>query len=159
MSTDNKNLKPAQEKLARQYFNQTWNLLEKPDRSPEEEIAMIHAAHTSCYLWMQVGTAVNHQRGEWQVSRVYAVIGDASQALRHAGYCLELTENNLDEMADFDIAFAYEAIARANALADHSDTARKYIGLAQQAGDKIKDADDRKVFIDDFNGGEWNGYR
>ena len=36
---------------------------------------MIHAAHASRYHWSQVGTKANLARGEWQVSRVYTVLG------------------------------------------------------------------------------------
>ena len=42
----------------------TWELLEKPDRTPQEGEVMIHAAHASCYHWLRAGSGLNHQRGE-----------------------------------------------------------------------------------------------
>jgi len=161
MSTDETtySMQQAQEKLAKMYFNSVWDLLEKTDRTPEDDEAMIHAAHASCYLWMQVGTPVNHQRGEWQVARVYTILGHYAAALRHANCCLELTDKHPELMQDFDIAFAYECVARANAIAGNRQVATKYIELAEQAGQDIKDPDDRKVFFDNFNSGLWNGMK
>lgn len=161
MSTDETtySMQQAQEKLAKMYFNSVWDLLEKTDRTPEDDEAMIHATHASCYLWMQVGTPVNHQRGEWQVARVYTILGHFAAALRHANCCLELTDKHLELMQDFDIAFAYECVARANAIAGNRQVATKYIEFAEQAGQDIKDPDDRKVFFDNFNSGLWNGMK
>ncbi len=155
----NYSLEQAQNKLAKIYFNKVWDYLEQTDRSPADDEAMVHAVHTSCYLWMQIGTPLNHQRGEWQVARVYSVLGLADSALRHANRCLELTQKHQELMQDFDIAFAYECVARANAIAGNAETANKYISLAEAAGEEIKDKDDRKVFIDDFNGGPWQGIK
>jgi len=151
----NYSLEQAQKKLAKIYFNKVWGYLEQTDRSPEDDEAMLHAVHTSCYLWMQVGTPLNHQRGEWQIARVYSVLGLADSALRHANRCLELTQTHRELMQDFDIAFAYECVARANAIAGNVEMANKYITLAEAAANEIKDKDDRKVFMDDFNGEPW----
>ncbi len=155
----NDGLKETQEKLAKMYFNSVGDLMEKSSRTPEEDEVMIHAAHTSCYLWMQIGTRVNHQRGEWQVARVYTILGHFAAALSHANRCLELTDRHQEQMQDFDIAFAYECVARANAIAGNRQVAKKYIGLAEQAGQDIKDSDDHKVFFDSFNSGMWNGMK
>lgn len=155
----NDGLKETQEKLAKMYFNSVWDLMEKSSRTPEDDEVMIHAAHASCYLWMQIGTPVNHQRGEWQVARVYTILGHYAAALRHANRCLELTDRRPELMQDFDIAFAYECVSRANAIAGNRQVAQKYIELAEQAGQDIKNSDDRKLFLDAFNGGDWNGMK
>ncbi len=120
---------------------------------------MIHSAHASCFLWMQVGKAVNHQRGEWQVSRVYATLGNGHSALRHANYCLALTEIHQSEITDFDVAFACETVARANAIADNHSEAKRYIELAQSAGQVISDKTNREIFFADFNSGSWNSLK
>ncbi len=39
------------EKFAKASFNKTWDLLEKKDRSPEEDNEMVHTAHSSRYHW------------------------------------------------------------------------------------------------------------
>jgi len=77
----------------------------------------------------------------------------------HANRCLELTEEHSSEMEDFDKAFAYEAVARANAVAGNRDEALKYIELAEKAGEAIADEQSKEIFVGDFNGGDWAGLR
>jgi tetratricopeptide (TPR) repeat protein len=149
----------AQRHFAVKLNNQVWELLEKPDRSRQDDELMLLAAHASYYHWLQVGTAVHQQRGEWLIARVYTTLGDAPAALRHAARCLKLTQEYAGVMADFDVAFAYESVARANAAAGNLEKAMHYAQLAEQAGQAIVDEDDRRIFLDDFYGGEWNGVR
>ena len=139
--------------------NQVWELLEKSGRAWQDDELMVYAAHASCYHWLQAGTGLNHQRGEWIIARVNTVLGHADAALRHAVRCLELTHEHADLMADFDVAFAYECVARANATAGKRDEALKYARLAEKAGQAILDEADRQIFLDDFYGGNWHGVR
>ena len=103
-------------RLAVDLFNEVWRLLRKPDRTREEDFAMIHAAHASRYHWGELGKPVNLIRGEWQVSRVYATLGRAEPSLYHAERCLELCRG-AEEIEDWDLPFAYEAMARAQGIA------------------------------------------
>ena len=59
-------------------FNRVWELLEKPDRSANDDIEMLNAAHASLYHWLQIGEAKNFSIGEWQLSRVYATLRRAT---------------------------------------------------------------------------------
>ena len=126
-----------------------WELLEKPDRLPEDNERMLHAAHASCYHWLEVGAPANHARGEWLISRVYAVLNKPEPALHLARRCLELCEEH--GIGDFDIAYAYEAMARAYSLAkDHAQYDR-FLGLAKEAGDAIAGDEDKKLFLSDLS--------
>ena len=60
-------------------------------------------------------------------------------------------------MEDFDIAYGYEGMARALALAGQQDEARKYKALAQAAGEAILDPEDKEIFMADLLAGEWYG--
>jgi hypothetical protein len=62
-------------------------------------------------------------------------------------------------MSDFDGAFAYEAVARANALAGRREEALHYLELAEKAGEVIADEQDRAIFDSDLRGGNWYGVR
>jgi len=146
------------EKFAKDSFNKTWDLLDKNDRTTEENNEMVHAAHTSRYHWgilvaNDKGTPVNLQRGEWQIARVYTVLERKEPALHHAKLCLDLTKEH--NIGDFDLAFAYEAMARASALAGKKNDFEKYFKLAEEAGNKIKKKDDKDYFFEDLNGGNW----
>ena len=63
--------------LAAQLFNETWRLMEQEKRTRPDDDRMVHIAHASRYHWGQVPaiTPAHLARGEWLISRVYAVLG------------------------------------------------------------------------------------
>ena len=137
-------------KLAADLFNHTWTLLEMPDRTLEQDDEMIHSAHASRYHWGEVadGEPVNLARGEWQCSRVYAVLGRAEPALWHARRCLAI--NEAAGSVDWDIASAYEAMARAYLTAGDTAQVAAWKAKAAAALDGIADTDDRELIEGDL---------
>jgi hypothetical protein len=107
--------KEDHKKFAVDCFNLVWSLVEKKDRTREEDDKIIHAAHASRFHWGEIGTPVNIKRGEWHIPRMYTVADKPQSALYHAKRCLEICKEN--NIGDWDIAFAYEAMARACAVA------------------------------------------
>ena len=152
-------LSQAQLHFAIEFNNKTWELLEKSDRTRDENERMLDYAHASLAHWRSAGTALRHQRGEWLLARIYTVLGNLDLALRHAIRCAEILEANKAEMVDFDYAFTYEALGRAHAIRDEKIEAQKFIEMAKKAGEAIKDDEDREIFFKDFDGGNWNGMR
>jgi DNA-binding transcriptional MerR regulator len=143
-------LEPAlQRKTAADLFNHTWTLLEKPDRTERETDLMIHAAHASRFMWEEIGEPVNHARGEWQIARVYAVAGRPEPALYHARRCLQIVEEH--GAGDFDLACAYEALARAHATAGERDAAARYEALGRETAARIEEADERELVLADLD--------
>ena len=146
---DKPSLDPAVErKLAAALFNRVWTLLEQESRSEAEDAEMMHAAHASTYHWMQIGQPVNRARGEWQCSRVYAVLGLPAPALYHAKKVLDICQR--EGIADFDLAFAYEALARASALGGDESEARRWAELARAACEQVAEEADREIVIADL---------
>jgi DNA-binding transcriptional MerR regulator len=137
-------------KLAADLYNHTWTLLEKTDRTPAEDDEMMHSAHASRYHWGEVGVGepVNLARGEWQCSRVYAVLGRAEPALWHARRCVAV--NEAGGHADWDIASAYEAMARAYLTAGDLVEMAAWKTKATAALDGITDKDDRDLIEGDL---------
>ncbi|UCD06361.1 MAG: hypothetical protein JSV98_03800 [candidate division WOR-3 bacterium] len=135
--------------------NAVWSLLSKESRTTGEDEDLIHAAHASHYHWARIGKPINIQRGHWLISHVYAVLNMPDPALYHASKCLALTEEH--GFVDFDLAYAYEAMARANAAAGDEKEAVKYLNLARQAAEKIELDEDRQLFISDLKTGPWYG--
>jgi DNA-binding transcriptional MerR regulator len=131
-------------------FNKTWTVMEKSERSREEDDELIHMAHASAYHWLQVGTQANRARSEWQCSRVYAILGRAEPALDHARRCLELVEASPEAMEEFDLPAAYEALARAYSVAGDLAEAHRYVELGRSATARIADEDDRGIMEADF---------
>lgn len=140
--------KEAHKKFAVDCFNQTWNLLDKKDRTVEEVDKMIHTAHASRFHWGEIGTPLEFERGEWQISRVYSVLKRSEPALYHAKRCLEICKKN--NIGDFDLAFAYEAMARAYAIAENEKECNTYIQLAKEAAEQIKKKEDKDYFLSEL---------
>src|SRR6266498_3696541 len=137
----------AHKHFAQSINDQVWELLQKPHRSQADNDEMLYAAHACTYHWKFVGTAVHQQRGEWLIGHIHVVLGNSHEALRHAQRCSELTEANRDLMQDFDIAYAYEGLARAYASSGDRKKAGDFFALAQQAGDTIKGDEDKSIFM------------
>jgi hypothetical protein len=152
-------LDEAHKYFAKSINGRVWELLQKLNRSQDENDEMLYAAHACTYHWKFAGTAVHQQRGEWLISRVHVALGQALEALRHAQRCFELTEANRDQMKDFDIAYAFEGLARAHAMVGDQQMAEEFLVLAGQAGEAIANEEDRSIFMDDFDGGNWSGLR
>ena len=136
-------------KFAVDCFNGTWDLIEKVDRTPEEDARMIHMAHASRFHWGETGTPLNTARGDWQISRVYAILDQGDNALIYAKSCLHLCIDN--NIGDFDLAFAYEAAARAFSILGDSEMAEKHLILAKETGKAITKEDDRQYFFNELN--------
>jgi len=132
--------------LAVDLFNGVWRLMETEDRTPAQDDRMLHMAHASRYHWEQVGTAANLARGEWLCSRVYAVLGRPEPALHHARRVLAICEDNA--IADWDLAFAHEALARAHVVAGAGAEAGEHVRRALDV--EIADDEDRALLLGDL---------
>ena len=55
---------------------------------------MILTASASLYHWLQIGTVVHAQRGEWLLAHVYTVLEKPRPAMEHALRCQEITDAN-----------------------------------------------------------------
>lgn len=135
-------------KFAVDAFNLVWDLLDKEERTEGENDKMVHAAHASRFHWGEIGTSLEFERGEWQISRVYSVLNTPESALHHAKKCLGICKEN--DIGDFDIAFAYEAMARANAVAGEQAEAEKYIQLGKEAGEQIAEKGNKDYFLSEL---------
>jgi hypothetical protein len=129
--------------LAKQLFNQCWDLIEKADRSAEEDLAMLHLAQTSRWHWGNVGTAKEWAIGEWQCARVYSILGQGDAALRHASMCMELTSNL--PTPHFMHASAAEGLALAHYVAGNLAEANRYKSQAIAALEGVGEEDAKHI--------------
>ncbi len=95
----------------------------------------------------------NFTRGEWQIAHVYTILGQAQPGLYHAQRCLD--QCLAYTIGDFDLAYAYEAAARAHACARQTGEAQQYQQLAEKAGKQIAEEEDRQQFQKDLAAGPW----
>ena len=132
-------------------YNYTWTLLEKEDRTRDDDDEMLNATHASAYHWSRAAGAgpQNAARSQWQISRVNAVLGRGEAALYHAERCLEhCTENGI---GDWDLAAAYEALARAHKVAGNDAEFRRNLELGREALAQIADEEDREHIAEDLD--------
>jgi hypothetical protein len=61
------------------------------------------------------------------------------------------TERNHPYINDFDLAYAYEALARAYSIAQQWAEVRKFLELATSAGGEIADVEDKEWFFKDLS--------
>lgn len=138
-------MQKANQWFAIELNNRSWTVIDQ--ESPEEGALerLTDMAHASLYHWSQVGETVNLARGHHLVSRAYAKVGIACEALRHAEKCLSLCEDN--GFGDWDLAFALEANARAHHLSGNKEEHAAFLLRAKEAGDAIAEEEDRKIFF------------
>ena len=137
-------MRSADRQLGVDLFNRTWDLIE----SREDDDLMVLCAHASAYHWAVAPECKpeNRARSEWQLSRVYAVVGRPDPALAHAERCLQwCTENGL---GDWDLGYAHEALARAHKLAGDEAAAAAHVEQARAV--PIAGAKDREHLEEDL---------
>ena len=137
--------------MAGTWFNRTWEMLDQPSRSPDDDAALVHATHASVHHWSEAATIPYVARGEWLCAGVYWELAHAEPALWHARRCLTLVQAGGDGSADWDLAPAHEAVARAHSVAGELDSAVQQAGLARAALERVTDADDRVVVEADLD--------
>lgn len=62
-----------------------WQLIEKPDRTPEDDEQMIRLVQASLWRWTERGDCAdkNLSIGYWQASRVQALVSEADTAQKY----------------------------------------------------------------------------
>jgi hypothetical protein len=135
-------------KIAGDLFNYTWSLMTRKARGKEEIDELLHAAHASRYHWGHGGTLRNLSIGEWQVSRVYAMLGRSEAALYHGRRALEAAHRGA--LGRFYLAYAYEALARAAALAGQRRARNRYLRAAHRFGAAVRNREERRTLLADL---------
>jgi hypothetical protein len=130
-------------RFAIELFNRSWDLLEQADRSPDEDAELLAAAFGSAYHWRQVGTAENWALGDHQIAKAASAVGQPTLALDYARRALE--EIELGRFGNWQIAAAYEGMARACAVAGDISGRDYWVQRCTVALGAVPDAGDRSV--------------
>ena len=129
--------------LAVELFNRTWELLELPSRTEQQDDEMVDAAHASAWHWRNVGTPANAARAHWLCARVYATLGRAEAALLHARRAVEIVAVGGEGLEDWDAAAASEGMARALLACGNPTAAASWKQRAITELERIADPEDR----------------
>ena len=131
-------------------FNKAWELINKNDRTAEEDEQMIRLSLSSTWHWTQRDdcTDQNMSIGYWQTSRIYSILGQASNAKRYAELCLGVSQG--DEMQPFTLGYAYEALARAEMVAGNQEKVEEYFQEAHRLLAVLTDEHEKKYLGEDL---------
>jgi hypothetical protein len=131
-------------------FNQCWDLIDKPDRTPEDVENMLLLSYASLWHWKQRPDRKppSLSVGYWQASRVSALAGLADAAGYFARRCLEVSVTN--QLPPFYGGYAHEALARASLVRGERDRAREHLRAAGEELGKVADAEERKLLQADL---------
>jgi hypothetical protein len=143
--------------LAMDANNSVWDFLDKPadELSETDAEEMTRRAYAAAFHWQRAAGSVpaNEARASWLLSRVWVVRGNGAEALLHARRCLAVCESA--GLEDFDLAYAYEALARSYACMGDMTLARSHHELARSV--PIADPEDASTVQDDLTKEPWFG--
>jgi tetratricopeptide (TPR) repeat protein len=134
----------AQRWFAVEFNNEAWNIIESPEKSPDQMERLVHLAHAACLHWSAVGDSLHRQRALDLLAHAYAAAGRGEQAVDYAEQARRLSEQHGDKQTPFDRAEACATMAVALAAAGRRTDAEPWRSKATEAS-KDLDADDRSV--------------
>lgn len=131
-------------------FNQTWDYMDKPARTQDEDDAMLSLSLASLWHWTQREdcTSTNLSIGYWQVSRVFALLRQADNARHYGELCLEASLK--EGVPAYHLGTAYEALARAEQVASNWEKVEHFLAQARQVADSLADPEEKKMLLSDL---------
>ncbi len=134
---------PVERELAKRLFNQTWELIGTPDRSPEQDRLMLVTACASWLHWDAVGTEENRAIADWQIAHVASLLGYGALAVAHATAAHDRVL--AARLPDWLHASALEGLARAYAAAGDQQSRDEYLRLAKEAVGIVTEPEERDL--------------
>ena len=129
-------------------FNKTWEYIEKPNRSQEDDMVMLHTAIASLWHWTQRDdvTPENLSVGYWQVSRVFCLVGQPDNARMYGLLSLKYAE----KLEAFFKGYAYETLARAEMQSGNRVAMRFHLEKAHEMAGRVSDEEDKQILLKDL---------
>lgn len=131
-----------------QCFNKAWELIDKMDRTPEDDRLMVALNQASIYHWLQRDDCTNQRLsvGYWQACRIQVLLKNAAEALRLGEVCLAYS----GELKPFYVGYTHEALARAHHLAGNAKEAARHLKSAQKLAGVLADKGEREMLLADL---------
>jgi len=143
-------MQAAHRHFAAECFNRAWDLMDMPERTAAQDIELVESSIASHWHWTQRPdcTATNHSIGYWQIARAYALLGQAENARRFAQLCLEVSRQ--EGVEPFYLAYGYEALARAAALAGDRAGMQQAMATARLTAEAIANPEAKAQVLEDL---------
>ena len=131
-------------------FNRAWDLIDLPERSADQESELLALAFASHWHWTQREdySPAKASISNWQISRVFALIGDGPMAVRFGERALNVLKDPNE--SPFLTAYAYEAQARGLAVSGNHDTARLMLEQGSSYAAQIESDENRSLVAADL---------
>ena len=131
-------------------FNKTWSFIDRKKRTPREKNEMIATSFASLWHWMQRPdhTSENFSVAYWQLSRVFSLAKEPFNALKYGKLCLASSKGK--DIKPFYLAYAYEALARAEMAAKNKKKMKEYRKKAEETAEKIQNSEYKSWVIADL---------
>jgi uncharacterized protein YndB with AHSA1/START domain len=128
--------------------NSTWELIEKDQRTADEDEDLLRRAYAAAYHWERAARRepANAARADWLLAKVQLLAERPDLSLHHADRCLATCREHA--LADFDLAYAHEARGRALQALGRDDEAAAEWAAARAV--PIAEAEDRAALEADL---------
>jgi hypothetical protein len=132
-----------------QCFNDAWDLVGKADRTPGEDEYLISVCHASLWHWRCRADCTSRHLsiGYWQLSRVYALVGEAANARKYGELCRDVSGAEGPLLR----GYACEALARAAMVGGDRAAVIRLKREAHLLATQVEDTDDRALLVNDLN--------
>jgi hypothetical protein len=141
--------KAWQTEVAMRCNNRAWALSIQP-RNAADDREMLDAAHTSAYLWAQVGTELNRMRATMLLAEVHALLGHGSTAMLLAKQMRDYFVDRSDT-PDWELAFTHAIHAHCAHAAGNLVMHRAAYQEAVAALAAVADDEDREIVARTFS--------
>ncbi len=112
---------------------------------------MLAAAHASFWHWTQHPqcTQQNSSVGYWQLSRVYALVGQGELARQYGQKALAVAENA--PLPPYFVGYAYEALARAARVLGEAQSQKRFVERGRESAAKVESDESRRLLEADLD--------
>jgi len=130
--------------------NLAWALAELAQRDPEQDEALLDAAHAAAFHWSRVGNELHRARAWMLLGHAHAALGLGRTALVYARRSFDALLAG--DPPDWEHAFAHAVLAHAAHAAGDAALHREHHARAEELGRAIADPQDREIFDATFRG-------
>jgi len=141
-------LQSAHRHFAPAAFNLAWTFLDQAERTADDAERLLEASYASLWHWRQRADCDSTRLavGYWQLSRIYAVLGRVADAEHYGALSLA----SADETQPFFRGYAYEALARASAVAGDARACHERLEQARYWAERVEEESEKRGLLDDL---------
>jgi len=132
--------------IATKTFSRCWDLLERRDRTRDDDAELLATAFASRYHWTHAGEEEQRIVGDWMISRAAADVGEAHLALTYAQRAYDAAQDT--EVKDWLLASVAEGLTRAYAANGDVASREQWRTTTEELIAQIKDNEDRDLIAE-----------